>query len=209
MCVIYSLFFILYSLFFILYSLFFILVSFSYFLFLISYFLFSFNPHSLFSTPPSQKKQIILSSSSLWHPLFCCSLFSFPLPHCSHLWGWRKVVNDCCLFFFFFRKLSKDILWLTPPTHLISWLRFPPLYSFPLLLFFSLLGPFPLLFLSCCDYFERKPSPPPSPRHTTNVVRGLFFSYSPFSIKKKTGEKLFIWGLGLFLIQCRFFLVFF
>ena len=113
-------------------------------------------------------------------------------------------MNDCCLFFYiFFRKLSKDILWLTPPTHLISWLHFPPLDSFPLLFFFPLLGPFSSLSLSCCDYFERKPShtsTPPTPlsHHTLlKLFRGLFFSYFPFSIKKKTGEKLFIWGLGV------------
>ena len=88
MCVIYSFFFLLSSFFFLLSSFFFLLCFcslslYSYFLFLISYFLFSFNSHSLFPTPPSQQKQTILSSSSLWHPLFCCSLFSFP--HCSHL----------------------------------------------------------------------------------------------------------------------------
>ena len=107
----------------------------------------------------------------------------------------------CCLFIFiFFRKLSKDILWLTPPTHLISWLHFPPLYSFPLLLFFPLLGPFSLLFLSCCDYFERKPSrtpsPPPFPPHTTKVVSWSFLLLLPLFHQKEDGREVVYLGFG-------------
>ena len=113
------------------------------------------------------------------------------------------MVNDCCLFIFFFFENCQKIFYglLLPPTLSLG-STFLLLYSFPLLLFFPLLGSFSLLSLFCCDYFERKPSPPPFPPHTTNVVSWSFLLLLPLFHQKEDGREVVIWGLGLFLIQC-------
>ena len=68
----------------------------SYFLFLISYFLFSFNPHSLFPTPPSQ----VLSKNKQSCPLPPFGIPSFVA--CSFLVSHALQMLFCGLFFFLF-----------------------------------------------------------------------------------------------------------